>query len=86
MNSTIHIKVLSENALLFLKKNISNVTKKIVENENNGWIYSYFPQPMFVEKTININDFELENNPESNDKEMDLRNSIKIYENLKDSP
>ena len=86
MNNSIHIKLLSENALIFLKKNISIITKKIQEKDDNDWIYTFFPQPMFVEKKLVIHDFELMDNPESSNKEIDFNNSIAIYENLKNLP
>lgn len=77
---------MSENALAHLSKNISFIVKKIQENETNEWIYSEFPQPMFVEKKYEIPDFELESNPESKDKNIDFRNSVILYENLKTLP
>lgn len=86
MPNQIHIKLLSENALIYLKKNLASVTKNIQENDNNKWIYSAFPQPMFVEKKIEIQDFELEDNPDSNDKNIDFNNSVLIYERLKGLP
>ena len=80
--SKTYIKMLTETALDHLKKNIDSITKKVVENEDNSWIVEEFPQPMFVEKNIEIEDFELTPNPESEDKEIDFNNSIKIYESL----
>lgn len=50
--SKIHIKMLSEDALLFLKKNSAQVAKKVIDNATNGWIDTEFPQPMFVEKSL----------------------------------
>lgn len=84
--SKIHIKLLSENALAHMKKNIDVITKKIQENEDNSWIYSEFPEKMFTEKKYEIEDFVLIDNPDSNDKEIDLTNSISIYESLKVLP
>jgi len=84
--SKIHIKLLSENALAHMKKNIDVITKKIQENENNLWIYSEFPEKMFNEKKYEIDDFSLIDNPDSSDKEIDLTNSISIYESLKVLP
>ena len=86
MPNKIHIKLLSENALLYLKNNLASVTKNIQENDNNKWIYSAFPQPMFVEKKIEISDFELQDNPDSGDKDIDFKNSVTIYETLKELP
>ena len=80
--SKIHIKMLSEDALIYLKKNSELVAKSVSENVSNEWIYKTFPQPMFVEKKFEIEDFSLEDNPDSNDKEIDFNNSVKIYENL----
>ena len=84
--SKIHIKLLSENALAHMKKNIDVITKMIKENDSNEWIYSEFPEKMFVEKKYEIDDFSLADNPESNDKGLDLANSITIYESLKSLP
>lgn len=84
--SSINIKLLSEDSLNYLKENLERVTKLIQENENNDWIYTEFPQPMFVEKKFQINDFNLEDNPDSKDKDIDLKNSITIYENLSKLP
>lgn len=84
--SKIHIKMLSEDALLFLKKNSALVAKKVIDNVTNGWVNTEFPQPMFIEKKFDIEDFELQNNPESVDKDIDFSNSIKLYEHLKSLP
>ena len=84
--SKVHIKMLSEDALSYLKKNSASVAKKVIDNATNGWIYSDFPQPMFVEKKFEIDDFELKSNPESADKDIDFSNSIEIYEHLKSLP
>lgn len=84
--SKIHIKLLSENALAHMKKNIDVITKMIKENDSNEWIYSEFPEKMFIEKKYEIDDFSLADNPESNDKGLDLANSITIYESLKSLP
>ena len=86
MVSKIHIKLLSENALAHMKKNIDSITKMIQENESNNWIYTEFPEKMFVEKKFEIDDFVIVDNPDSNDKEIDLKNSITIYESLKTLP
>ena len=80
--SNYHIKMLTEDALIFMKKNISLVTEKIMTKDNNNWIYDTFPQPMFIEKKYEISDFELVDNPESYDKDIDFKNSINLYEHL----
>ena len=72
--SKIHIKMLNEDALNHLKKNLASITKKIQNNPTNDWIYTEFPQPMFTEKKFEIEDFTLIDNPDSKDKEIDLQN------------
>lgn len=80
--NNVHIKVMSDEAIEYLKKNIEHVTTKIQENDDNSWIYEDFPQPMFITKKYEINDFDLLDNPNSDDKEKDYINSIRLYENL----
>ncbi|MGM9666111.1 MAG: DUF6339 family protein, partial [Eubacteriales bacterium] len=86
MNKTIHVKIMSEDALIYLRKNVESISTKVSENETNEWIYDEFPKPMFVEKSLEIYDFELERSPESSNKEADYRNAIKIYEHLNKLP
>ena len=82
----INIKLLSEDALNYLKENLERVTKLIQDNDDNKWIYNEFPQPMFVEKKFQINDFDLKDNPDSKNKNIDLKNSILLYESLSKLP
>ena len=82
----INIKLLSEDALNYLKENLERVTKLIQDNDDNKWIYNEFPQPMFVEKKFQINDFDLKDNPDSKNKDIDLKNSILLYESLSKLP
>ena len=84
--SKIHIKMLTEDALNYMKKNIDYITKKIQENDTNEWIYTDFPTPIFKEKKFYIDDFELEKNDESKNKEIDLSNSILLHKKLKHLP
>lgn len=84
--SSIVIKLLTDTALAHFYKNKESITKKIIENDDNKWIYDEFEQPMFVEKKFLINDFDLDDNPESENKEIDFLNHLKIYENLQILP
>ena len=86
MERIIKVQTLSENALLYLRANLESVAKKISENEDNSWIKDEFPQPMFIEKKYEITDFELKDNPDSINKEIDYENSIKLYEHLNKLP
>ena len=78
--------MLTEDALNYMKKNIDYITKKIQENDTNEWIYTDFPTPIFKEKKFYVDDFELEKNDESKNKEIDLSNSILLHEKLKHLP
>ena len=80
--STIKVKMMSEDALIYLKNNIKRIADKILENDDNHWINTEFPSPIFIEKKFDIDDFELKDNPESADKDLDLENSIVLYEKL----
>ena len=80
--SKINIKMLTEDALVFLKENSKVFSEKIMDNEDNSWIKEYIPQPMFVEKNIQIDEFTLLDNPDSSDKTIDFKNSVTLYENL----
>ena len=84
--ANINIKLLSEDAYLFMKTHLDEVTTKIIENEDNAWIQEVFPSPIFVDKKIFVQDFNLTDNPDSKDKDIDFENSIKIYESLKSVP
>lgn len=82
----INIKMMSDTALAYLEKNIDRITDHIKTNEDNGWIKSEFPEPMFIEKKFQIKDFDLIDNLESKDKDIDFKNSVALYEALKDLP
>lgn len=82
----INIKILSEDGLIYFKKNVDKIVKLIQDNDTNEWIYTTFPTNLFIEKKYTIEDFELKNNPESKDKSIDLENSIKIFNHLKKLP
>ena len=84
--ANINVKVLSEDAYLYLKNHLEEVTKKIIENDDNFWIESTFPSPIFIDKKIFIPDFQLTENQDSKDKDIDFDNSIKLYESLRSIP
>lgn len=84
--TNINIKLLSEDAYLFFVNHLEELTNKIIENEDNSWIESAFPFPAFVDKKIFVPDFELTDNPDSKDKDIDFDNSVKLFEALKSVP
>ena len=86
--SRINIKMVSDDALIAIKKNI-NTIKNYVKNENtNEWLHVLLKgiNPIYVEKNITIEDFELLENNNSSDRNIDYKNSITLYEHLKDVP
>ncbi len=82
----INIQMFSDDALNYIKKNLERVTEKIINNDNNDWIINEFPKPIFITKKFQIEDFSLIENPESKNKEIDYKNSIAIYNSLKNLP
>ena len=76
--SKINIKMLSDSALAYFKKNIERITKMLQENETNDWIYNYFKEPIFVQKKYMINDFELSYNPNLAEKEEIIKNPTNV--------
>jgi hypothetical protein len=87
----INIKTLSEDAYIYLNKNLDTLTKLVKQNDTNDFLFSdeselKIPQPMFVEKNLQIEDFELINNPDSKDSEIDFKNGINIYNSLNSLP
>ena len=84
--ANINIKVLSEDAYIFIKLHLNEVTQKIKQYEDNSWIEDTLPSPIFVDKKIFVPDFDLTDNPEQKDKDIDFDNSVKLYEALKSVP
>lgn len=87
----INIKILSEDAYIYLNKNLDTLTKLVKQNDTNDFLFSdeselKIPQPMFVEKNLQIEDFELKNNPDSKDTEVDFENGVNIYNSLNSLP
>lgn len=86
VNNKIIVKVLSDTALAHFIKNVETITEKIQQFDDNQWILAEFEQPMFSEKKFIFDDFILEDNPESSDKEKDIENHIRLFESLNALP
>lgn len=86
--SKIYIQVVSEDALIAIKKNAKVINEYIKNDNTNKWLSIVLKGvgPIFIEKKIKIEDFELLENKNSIDKEIDFKNSITLYENLKHIP
>ncbi|MCR4661535.1 MAG: hypothetical protein K5765_05995 [Clostridia bacterium] len=80
--SEINIKLLTEDCLAYLKENITKISELIKNNETNSWVNKTIPTSIYVEKKFKISDFILIDNPDSNDKDIDFKNSVSIYESL----
>lgn len=85
-NKEISIKILSDDSLAHLNKNIESITQKIKQYDDNKWLTAEFNNPIFIEKVFKINDFELIDNPDSTDKDIDFKNHIVLYEALNNLP
>ena len=88
MMKMINIKMVSEDALIAIKKNINVINNYVKEENTNEWVPIVLKgiNPIYVEKKITIEDFELIENKKVNDKDIDYKNSITLYEHLKDIP
>lgn len=87
MMTEINIKYMSDEAIETLKANIEKINLKFADNPNNcNWLEEFINDKVFVEKKFKINDFELEIPSGNYDKSIDIKNSIILYESLKDLP
>lgn len=84
--SKINIRVMSDEALAHFKKNIKKITQKIVAEKNNAWVKDEFGNDAFIVKKYVVEDFVLDENPDARDKEIDLKNHIKLYDSLRGLP
>lgn len=85
--SEINIKFLADDTLETLRANIKSTTQKLIDNPNDSsWVNNETNTDTYVVKKYKIEDFNLEIPNNQNDKETDIRNSIKLYETLKNLP
>ena len=78
---------MKDDAIDTLRVNIDWVTKNLQNSPNNyEWIYDKVKKSAFVEKKYIIDDFELEMPNNSDDKQVDINNSILLYEHFKQLP
>lgn len=85
MSNNINIKFMTDGALDTLKENSKAVTANLKAFPNDAsWLSSIYSGELFEEKKYKIPDFELE--VSDNYEEVDLKNSITLYESLKELP
>lgn len=81
--SKIHIKYITDEALETLKSNIDTVTEKLIENpKSSAWLKDLVPGNIWITKKYEIEEFGLKIPNDEKDREVDLYNSILLYERL----
>ena len=85
--SKIHIKYMTDAAVETLRANTDAVTQKLIEHpDSSSWLQSFVPEPMWVTKKYEIDEFALRLPKDEKDRETDLHNSILLYEHLHHLP
>lgn len=85
--TTINVKYMTDEAVETLRSNLEVVTSRLQENlDSSQWLRSYLPGEIYITKKYEIEDFQLEIPESSKDRETDYRNSILLYERLKNLP
>lgn len=87
MNNIINISFMTEDAINTLKSNSKTANKYIKEwKESSDWLNNIYSGTLFEEKKYKIPDFELKISKSGNYNDVDLENSIILYNSLKDLP
>lgn len=85
--TTINVKYMTDEAIETLRSNLGTVTKRLQENpDSSEWLRTYLPGEIYITKKYEIEDFQLEIPESSKERETDYRNSILLYERLKNLP
>lgn len=83
----IHIKYMSDETIETLRANLEVNTDNLINNPTTpSWIYDINPGKTFIKKKYTINDFELLIPKNINDRNTEIKNSITLYEHLKELP
>lgn len=83
----INIKFMTDAAVATIKKNVNNAVSYMNNNKQNStWISNIYDGKVFVEKTYQIPDFQLQLSSTGNYKDVDYDNSLMLYNSLKDLP
>lgn len=89
--SEINIKLLTEDAVDYIKANIDKFTEIIKNNSESGDAFiaalkETFTEDCFVVKKYKIQDFQLKTSDTGDYAEVDLENAIMLYDHLKSLP
>lgn len=83
----INIKTMEVDCIETLRHNPDKVTAYMMHNtENSNWLKEIYNGVLYNEKKYQIEDFELDIPKDTKDKEVDIKNSIILYNCLKDLP
>lgn len=85
--SKIYIKYMTDEAIGTLKNNIDTVTKKLKKNPTDAsWLSELINGDIYTTKKYEIEDFVLKLPKDSKDRDVDIQNSILLYERLNSLP
>lgn len=86
-NSEINVCFMTDAALETIRQNKSLVFENIINHpDDTSWLEDVCPKPIYEKKKYTIKNITLDVDPDGVYKNVDLSNSIKIYEALKDLP
>lgn len=87
MNNMINISFMTEDAINTLKSNSKTANNYIKDwKENSEWLSNIYSGQLYEEKKYKIPDFQLKISENGNYEEVDLENSLILYNSLKELP
>ena len=85
--SKINISYMTKDAKAYLYANIDQISQQLKNNPNDSsWLQSMISGQLFEKKKYEIEDFELSIPNDEKDRDTDFKNSITLYEHLKELP
>lgn len=85
--SKINIAYMTNDARAYLYANIDQISQYLKDNpDNSDWLRSLYPGQLFEKKKYEIDDFDFLIPSDEKDRDTDIKNSIMLYEHLKDLP
>ena len=87
MNNMINISFMTEDAINTLKSNSKTANNYIKDwKDNSEWLSNIYSGQLYEEKKYKIPDFQLKISENGNYEEVDLENSLILYNSLKELP
>ncbi|MBM6990717.1 MAG: hypothetical protein I3I98_04830 [Mobilibacterium timonense] len=85
--SKINVKYMTDEAIDTLRVNMDWVTQNLQDSPTSyDWVLEKIPDKLFTEKKYVIDDFDLIVPEDASDKEVDIKNSITLFEHFKMLP